>query len=256
MNEFDMDEEELVEEAGEETEGDEEGEDLGDEDAAAGRLLDESEDAAEGGAAAAAAEALANGVAEGLGAAAGKEMIGKLERIGKLENFKDPEAILSRTERMLLNQLHGALKAGDMKSVQDMLATIAENPKAVAGVMNAMKARLEGSNHLNHVSWEQGKDNNGNAFVRLTIDQNHSNSKSSGSTRVMIGSDGTNVASKNKTWDSPRTNVEPADALRDVTGAAWRNLKPLELKPNAQGALQQLLQGAAEAAPLENKKRK
>lgn len=267
-NEFDMDEEELMEEAGEETEGDEDG-DLVDEDAAGGKLLDESEDAAEGGAAAAAAaalaeggaaaaaEALANGAPEGLGAAAGKELIGKLERIGKLENLKDPEAMLSKTERLLLNQLHGAIKSGDMKSVQDMLATIAENPKAVASVMNAMKARLEGSNSLNHVRWEQGKDNNGNAFVRLHIEQNHSNSKSSGSTSVMIGSDGTHTASKNKTWDSPRHNIDPAEALRDVTTPVWRNLKPFNVKPIEQGQggiLQNLIQGAE--ANLENKKKK
>lgn len=269
-NEFEMeDEDEMVEGSVEdETETDEEA-DLGDEAAAAGKLLDESEDA-EGGAAAAvaaAAQALGEGVAEGLGAAAGKEtinkqeLINKLERIGKLENnMKDPEAMLSKTERLLLNNLHGALKSGDMKSVQDMLATIAENPKAVASVMNAMKARLEGSNPLNHVSWEQGKDNNGNAFVRLTIDQNHSASKSSGSTRVMIGSDGTNVASSNKTWDSPRTNIDPADALRDVTTPVWRNLKPFEfkpseMKPHQQGILQDLIRGGAAEVPAEKKKK-
>ncbi|MBY0547505.1 MAG: hypothetical protein K2W95_09450 [Candidatus Obscuribacterales bacterium] len=295
-NDFDMDEEALVE-AGEETEGDEEGEDLVDQDAAAERLLDESADAAEalaeggavGAAAAAAAEALAEGgavgaaaaaaaealgeagaaaaaaaaarAAEGHGAVGGiaeglseKEVINKLEKIGSLENLKNPEALLNRTERMLLNQLHGALKAGDMKSVQEMLATIAENPKSVASVMNAMKARLESSNPLNHVRWEQGKDSDGNSFVRLHIDQTHSHSKSSGSTRVMIGSDGTNTASSNKTWDSPRRNVDPAEALRDVTGAAWRNLKPFNVKPNAQGTLQELLQGAE--STLENKKKK
>lgn len=272
-NEFEMeDEDEMVEGAVEdETETDEEADDLVDQGAAAERLLDDAdfEGLAEGGAGAAAraaAEALGEGVAEGLGAAAGKEtinkqeLINKLERIGKLENnMKDPEAMLSRTERMLLNNLHGALKSGDMKSVQDMLATIAENPKTVASVMNAMKARLEGSNPLNHVSWEQGKDNNGNAFVRLTIDQNHSASKSSGSTRVMIGSDGTNVASSNKTWDSPRTNIDPADALRDVTTPVWRNLKPFEFKPNEmkphqQGVLQDLIRGGAAEVSAEKKK--
>lgn len=280
MDEFDVEMEDLVEGA---AEGEDE-EDLTDEGAAAESLASAAEAAAKEAASSAAPQETAAdraasavaGAAEALGAAADgkinkmpeKEVIKQLDKIINGDKlFRDPEAMLSRTERLLLNQLSGALKSGDLKSVQDGLATIAENPAAVKAVMTALKARLENSNPLNSVRWETGTDNRGNNFVRLHIDQRHDASKSSGSTSVMVGSDGTHSASRTKRWDSPSTPVAPGEALADVTQPAWRNLKPFKpgdflpkpedtTKPNGEQVKPNVLQGAFEGiVPKESKKK-
>ncbi len=144
------------------------------------------------------------------------ELIRTLERG---EKKISPEAFLSRTERMLLNDVHSAFKSGDLSSVQESLAAIAENPNSVKAVMNALKARLESNG--NSVRWETGTDSNGQAFVRLHINQ--VNGKGGASTNVMVGSDGTHSASHNGgRFNRENVAMDPAAALREVSGANYR----------------------------------
>ena len=252
MPEYDYDKKDITKDL---EEGDEEGE-LSDDAAGAAKILAEAAAAraantAQGasGAEAAAANAVRNGaalsgVAEAIRENAAEAHTEKpIHKEGKLVN--SAEALLSRTERLLLNSLSGALKSGDIKSVQEMLATVAEsNPKAQKAIMNAIKERLEISNPLNTVRWETGTDNNGQAFVRLHIDQRHSYSKSSGSTQVMVGSDGVHSASSTKRWDSQSNQLNPGDALQSITAPFLSKLMPKTFKPGADSSsrLQDLLE--------------
>lgn len=229
---FEMEDEDLATETEEEgEEGDEEG-DLADDEASATRLAEE--------AASGIAEAVAGGVGDVVRNAQQKEKVAEginsveanSELFKKFEKFEgkkiSPEAFLSRTERMLLNSVHDAVTSGDLKSAQEMLATVAENPKSVKRVMDALKERLEGK--FTGVSWESGTDNKGNAFVRLHISQFSPMHRES--TRVMIGSDGTHSASvtAHRGGESP---ADPAAALADMYPQRhhrpdrWNNIRPI-----------------------------
>ncbi|MBY0547506.1 MAG: hypothetical protein K2W95_09455 [Candidatus Obscuribacterales bacterium] len=252
-----------------------EGEEEGDEGGEAGDLADE------GASSLRLAEEAAAGIAEGVTAAAraGKEQHkpgevtaegiisaeDKAELLKKLENFDgkkmSPEAFLSRTERMLLNSVHDAVTSGDLKSAQDMLAAVAENPKSVKRVMEALKERLEGK--FTSVSWESGTDNKGNAFVRLHIA--NSNPFDRETTRVMVGSDGTHSA----TVSRPRGGevaTDPAGALSDMypqrrikPEPRWENHRPLpEDRTQPLDHIRQLQERGykpGEAVPNERKRR-
>lgn len=210
---FEMEDEDLVEGEEEGAEGDEAG-DLADEGASSSRLAEEAaEGIAEGAAAAAAGkEQHKPGEVNAEGVSSAEH---KTELMKKLENFDgkkiSPEAFLSRTERMLLNSVHDAVTSGDLKSAQEMLATIAENPKSVKRVMEALKDRLQGK--MTDVSWESGSDNRGNAFVRLHIAQ--TNPFDHSTTKVMVGSDGTHSATVSGRRGG-EVATDPAGALSDM----------------------------------------
>lgn len=203
---------------------------------------DISEEAGEGAESAAASEKMAGEAAssaEKVGVAAGQssssvaEQLGKLELVNGANGVKDaaglkelsgnkdvnaikdafekfgekklnPEAFLSRTEKLILDNLYGAVKEGDMKKVEEMLATLNENPKMQKQVMDALTSRLAGMGVS--AGYEQGKDQNGNPFLRLHM---------SGSTgrgewgSVTVGSDGRNSASTQGRGDKL---PQPADA--------------------------------------------
>lgn len=158
----------------------------------------------------------------------GKPAESKHERInikelleGEFQKIRiSPEAFLSRTERMLLNNLSTAIKDGDLSSVQEGLAALAENPNSVKAVMACIKERMENANLNNSVKWETGHDSNGQAFVRMHI--THKN-KPGLYTNVMIGSDGTHSASRTDVISSSfSTALDPASALKDVTSVPRR----------------------------------
>ncbi len=181
---------------------------------------------------------LASGIAEAIGRAQkpgdNNQSQGDRSTLKELLNNSvekmriSPEAFLSKTERLLLNNLDNAIHKGDLEGVQESLAAIAENPKSVKAIMASIKERMERANPQNGVKWETGTDSNGQSFVRLHITNYEStNGKFSNYTNVMIGSDGTHAASFTRTWDSsnPR-QIDPAAALRDVTAPRWRQLRP------------------------------
>lgn len=127
----------------------------------------------------------------------------------KFEKYFEPKEMLSRTERLMLSGMQDAIRSGDMGKVQEMLETLAENPKSVDRVLRALNKEMQDENGLNSASWEQGKDSNGNSFVRLRLNNRNDWSKSSGSTEVTIGSDGRHSAQYTKTFMSPATQVDP-----------------------------------------------
>jgi hypothetical protein len=120
---------------------------------------------------------------------------------------------LTRTENLILNNLDSAIRSGKLEGVQDMLRTLAENPRSIDRVLSELNTRLGKENALNSASWEQGRDNNGNEFVRLHLNHRDDYSKSAGGTEVTIGSDGRNSATYRKQWDSPAAQVEPSSQM-------------------------------------------
>lgn len=196
-----------------------------------------------------------DGTAEGINSAEDKsELIKKMEKWAEGKKIS-PEAFLSRTERMLLNGVDDAIRSGDLKSAQDMLAAVAENPASVKRVMEALRQRLQ--DDLTSVSWEQGQDNKGNAFVRLHIHQRDDHSKSSPSTSVMIGSDGTHTAQRRERMQKP-TEMNASDALGSMYPPRRMRLdfeNHRELKP-IPSILEQLekIKPATPATPEQGKK--
>lgn len=141
----------------------------------------------------------------------GERIENSLEQLGrKLENKELP---LSRTERLVMNGVRDAIRSGDMSKVQDMLQALNENPKSVDRILGALNKEMQAENPLNSMSWEQGKDSNGNSFVRLRLNHQNDFSKSSGSTEVTIGSDGRNSAVYTKRWDSQPIQVDPSSNM-------------------------------------------
>lgn len=153
-----------------------------------------------------------------------QELIKQLERVGDQGLRRiSPEAFLSRTERLLLNNIDQAFEKGDVKSVQDMLGAIAENPNSVKAVMNALKARMEGRGLNQNVRWESGTDSDGQSFVRLHVDRTfHTRDNRSTTVSVMIGSDGTNSGSSSSSGETQQITAH--EALEAVTGAKIRRL--------------------------------
>ncbi len=136
--------------------------------------------------------------------------------------FEKAEPILSKTERLLLNGLQKAVDSGDVSSVQEMLGALSENPASLKRVMSSLQKQMESRDPLTSVGWESGTDNNGNAFVRMHLYQRNDFSKSAGGTDVTIGSDGRNSAQYRKRWDSLPSQMDPADALQNISGAPNR----------------------------------
>jgi hypothetical protein len=154
-----------------------------------------------------------------------KDLVGKLEITGKeygdkLKDLLGDKAInqikdrpLTKTEQLILNNMESAIKSGSLDKVQDMLSTLAENPKAVDRVLRELNNRMQKDNWLNSARWEQGTDSNGNSFVRLHLNHTDSASKSSGGTEITIGSDGRHSATRRELWNSPAEYVDPAKAM-------------------------------------------
>jgi hypothetical protein len=152
--------------------------------------------------------------------------------IKQLDSKLEP---LNKTETMIMNSMQDAIRSGSLAQAQEMLATLAENPKSVDRVMQALKHQMESENPLNSVNWEQGQDNHGNNFVRLNLYHADSFSKSAGGTELTIGSDGRNSATYRGRWDSPAKPMDAETALQEFASPKLRDyIKPghdLENKP-------------------------
>ncbi len=138
----------------------------------------------------------------------------KMEMTGKIPENLEKAINLTGTEKLLLDKMNESIKTGNIDQVQDMLRTLAENPKSVDRVLTVLNRTMQQENFLNSARWEQGRDNRGNEFIRLHLNHNDSASKSSGGTEVTIGSDGRNSAVYRGSWDSKPSPENPGKALQ------------------------------------------
>jgi hypothetical protein len=175
-------------------------------------------------------------IKSGASEASARDVLGNLEIQGiktgdKLEDWIGKKIldskfeVLNKTETMILNGVQDAIRSGSVDKVQDMLAALSENPKSVDRVLRALKDQMESESSLNQVNWEQGKDNNGNEFVRLHLYRADSNSKSAGGTELTIGSDGRNSATFRDRWDSPAKPMSPDAAINEFANPKLRDYR-------------------------------
>lgn len=144
------------------------------------------------------------------------------DRIGNLGDIirEMKEAPLSRTEQLLLRNASDAIKTGDVKDIQEMLQTLAENPQSVDRVLRALRDQTK---YPNSLSWEKGTDSDGKDFVRLRMTHMNDFSKSSGHTEVTIGSDGRNSATHRDWYNSPDQPISAEQGLRNYQG--WKKME-------------------------------
>lgn len=125
---------------------------------------------------------------------ADKQINPKIENIKVLEPLSKFEP-LNRTERMILDSMQDAIALGNVEKIQNTLATLAENPQSVNRVLDAVRTQMKKENWQNAVGWEQGIDSSGHSFIWLNLEHFDELAKTSGYTRLTIGSDGQN-------WDT------------------------------------------------------
>jgi hypothetical protein len=137
----------------------------------------------------------------------GRDQFGKLMKVEK-------DRPLTRTETFLSNNLLKAISDGDSKSVQDVLGVLSENPGSVDRVMRHIREQMTAKGNR-AVNWEQGRDDQGNAFVRMHL-RNYNDL--GGGTQLTIGSDGTESASYRKYKGGPSQQLSTEEAFSAITG--------------------------------------
>lgn len=96
--------------------------------------------------------------------------------------------VLSRSERRLMSDLTAGVGRDNVEHIRDALEDIAKNPDSSDRVMRAAAEEIRKNMPGISVSWEKGTNSNGEAFVRLKLDE--CSSKSGPFTHLTIGSDG------------------------------------------------------------------
>lgn len=154
---------------------------------------------------------------------AGKESMADFKAGSILETYEDVNRPLSRTENLLSQSLESAINSKKgIDQIQNVLATLMENPRSVDRVLSNLRDRISQQNPLNSLSWEQGRDNNGQSFLRLHLDQRNHWGKNAGGTEVTIGSDGRNSSAYRKEWNSPPTSMSPDEGLRQFQRSPYQ----------------------------------
>jgi hypothetical protein len=122
------------------------------------------------------------------------------ELVGKIRPLK--EVPLSATEQLFADNLSSAITDANPKAISRVLAVLSENPGSIDRVMRQIREQLGRAS----VNWEQGKDDAGNAFVRMKL--THYDKRLGDTTQVTIGSDGASSA----TYTNAEGRSKPIDA--------------------------------------------
>ncbi len=118
-----------------------------------------------------------------------RDSLDAFDRLNEVRRTFTLEESLSKAERLVLNGLQNALKNGDVKETQRVLATIAESPQSARAILTALKARLEKADPHLKVEWETATSDKGEPIVRLHLHQIPWNKLAGNITVVHIGSD-------------------------------------------------------------------
>jgi hypothetical protein len=125
----------------------------------------------------------------------------------------------------LANQLFEALWSGNGSRVQAVLETMVRRSSPAQVFILIRNKLAKDSITPISIDWESGLTSSNRQFLRLKIVSMNDTTKSSGATRITIGSDGFVFATMTERWTSDPLYISVDDALARLRGNIRRRLR-------------------------------
>lgn len=136
----------------------------------------------------------------------------------------------------LAQHLFDSFRSGNTTSVMDILGLLNSSTGCHMAVLHVLRNLIVSHNDSPaSVEWETGTDSSGKTFMRLKVSKLNDMTRTSGSTKLTIGSDGTAFAFFCERWNSQPHYLSPDEALVTTTTNARERVRDFNRTFRGQG---------------------